>query len=178
MPSVRHALRDRPGSTRECAPGDDGDDEAVLTGIRLRELDAAGTRGLEVVQRGVDGREGRPELASDRQTLPQATQEVTSNRWDQSLLRGHGLRFPSGSGGRSLSPSHILTRGRPLPLPNVEESALVGPRTVIPHHPHIEADERWGSVRVTGAVPRIGTPRLPPGTTAALTGGATTTATP
>src|SRR5215212_1382705 len=94
MPSVRHALRDRPGSTLEGAPCHSGDDEAVLTGIRLRELDAAVTSGLEVVKRGVDGLEGLPDVSSDRQTLPQATQELTSNRLDQSLLRGHGLRFP------------------------------------------------------------------------------------
>jgi hypothetical protein len=94
MPSVRHALRDRPGSELECVLCHNGDDEAVITGIRLRELDAAVTRGLEVVKRGVDGLDGLPDLASDCQTLPQATQELTSNRLDQSLVRGHGLWFP------------------------------------------------------------------------------------
>jgi hypothetical protein len=117
MPSVRHALRDRPGSPLECAPGHDGDDEAILTGIRLRELDAAVTRGLEVVKRGVDSLEGLPDLATDRQTLPQATQQLTSNRLDQRLRRGHGLRFPFRKRETGVSP--------PIPLPHVREAGVV-----------------------------------------------------
>jgi hypothetical protein len=43
-----------------------------------------------VVERGVDGLNGLPNQIGNRQTLSQAAQELTS----QSLLRGHGLRFP------------------------------------------------------------------------------------
>jgi hypothetical protein len=121
MPSVRHALRARPGSTLECARCHDGGDEAVLIGIRPRELDAAVTRGLEVVQRGVDGLEGLPDVASDRQTLPQATQELTSN-----LIRASGavmvVGSPSGSGRQE---------PLPVPLPHACEAAVVAvPPTV------------------------------------------------
>src|SRR4051812_33330895 len=63
------------------------DGDPRLVGGRPRELAAAVTRGPEVVEHRVDGLDGMPNLAGDRQPLPQTAKDLMGNRMNQGLPR-------------------------------------------------------------------------------------------
>jgi len=66
----------------ECLPSHDGDDHPRLTGVRLRQHNAARALDLKALEDHIDDLDWIANLPSDAQTLPETEQELACHGMD------------------------------------------------------------------------------------------------